>query len=43
MKNISKIKQMFPRVTSMEELDKQLEEIAKQQEFITKVLKEIEK
>lgn len=43
MKNISKMKQMFPCVTSVEELDRQLEEIAKHQEFITNVLKEIEK
>lgn len=43
MKNISKMKQMFPRVTSVKELDRQLEEIAKHQEFITNVLKEIEK
>lgn len=43
MKNISKMKQMFPRVTSVGELDRQLEEIAKHQEFITNVLKEIEK
>lgn len=43
MKKISKMKQMFPRVTSVEELDRQLEEIAKHQEFITNVLKEIEK
>lgn len=43
MKNISKMKQMFPRVTSVKELDRQLEAIAKHQEFITNVLKEIEK